>query len=867
MARRLLASGFLLASTSLAAQTAGSCDTGAATAVLNANDVEATLYTAGNLFYGAEGEHDYYVPASSGASAAYAGNLWVGGRVGGEFRVAAADFAQGSAGFEFWPGPLDEGATLPNPADCSAYDRIWVVSARDVAAYEAGGAPTADLAEWPVGLGAATVDAAGQPIETTDRGRQIDLAAGERPVVYGTQTAFWVMNDVGNAHRTTGSAPLGVEVQATAFAVASSEAALDQATFYRYRVVNRNDQPIDDLRLTWWTDTDLGRVNEYQGVDTTRAMGITYNAPTPDPFYGIPPATGVDFLDQPLGAYAVRFNGDSRRGEPQTVVEFDRAQRGLWNDGTPVTTYGGGYNLPPYEVDHPFGVRLDTTAFIFPGDPVTRSFWSEVNADGQGAENYAGNKRSLPTTRPVDLAPGESTTLTVAFLFSQGGDHLDSVRELRTASDRVQSLFDAGSLFETTDASSVPTAAPVLQGPADASDGSGQPVTLEWSAVPGAVAYRVEVASSVAFEDRQVFRARRTRWTADRLIRAHPAPFYWRVVAVSPGGEGPPSEVRSFTDYRYEPGPLMLDRQTRAYVEIVGPGGVDPCGPSAVSTFGCAEVGGNAIEDASNGTGQYRLVSGTAGVGDREVEIRWTGQESGSDAYFRVPRRVGRVPFQVWDIGVTPPGGVNDPSDDVRLIPEIPFQEECQFDFVDMEIGRRTSTIAAVYPTSAEALRSFEATAVSTGADGCGGSRASEKFHELMTLDYAAYGLALEAVAADVRARDLDGSVLRFYTADETLTRVEPHPGAPRASLRAPFPNPVSEGRVSVEFTLDVAGPARLVVVDVLGRELAVLVDGDDQAAGTHHHTVDPRGWASGVYAVVLQTASGAVSRPITVVR
>ena len=71
----------------------------------------------------------------------------------------------------------------------------------------------------------------------------MDLAAGERPVVYGTQTAFWIMNDVGNEHRTTGSAPLGVEVAATAFVVASATLALHQSSFLRLYVTNRNTAP------------------------------------------------------------------------------------------------------------------------------------------------------------------------------------------------------------------------------------------------------------------------------------------------------------------------------------------------------------------------------------------------------------------------------------------------------------------------------------------------------------------------------------------------------------------------------------------------------------------------------------------------
>ena len=161
-----------------------------------------------------------------------------------ELRVAAATFGD----FEMWPGPLENGATLPDPDDCSAFDRIWVVSTLDVQAYDDTGVATADLAEWPVELGAEVIDGDGVV-------GNYDLAGGDRPRIYGSQTAFWVMNDVGNEHVRSGSEPIGLEVQATAFAISSPDAAFDQATFYRYRLVNRNTLPLEDARLSLFADT------------------------------------------------------------------------------------------------------------------------------------------------------------------------------------------------------------------------------------------------------------------------------------------------------------------------------------------------------------------------------------------------------------------------------------------------------------------------------------------------------------------------------------------------------------------------------------------------------------------------------------
>ena len=80
--------------------------------------------------------------------------------------------------------------------------------------------------------------------------------------------------------------------------------------------------------------------------------------------------------------------------------------------------------------------------------------------------------------------------------------------------------------------------------------------------------------------------------------------------------------------------------------------------------------------------------------------------------------------------------------------------------------------------------------------------------------------------------------------------------------IAAPRPNPFRQS-AEVAFTLDAPGPARLSVLDVLGREVAVLSDGD-APAGERRVTLDGQGLAAGVYVLRLQTAAGVVTRRIT---
>ena len=109
------------------------------------------------------------------------------------------------------------------------------------------------------------------------------------------------------------------------------------------------------------------------------------------------------------------------------------------------------------------------------------------------------------------------------------------------------------------------------------------------------------------------------------------------------------------------------------------------------------------------------------------------------------------------------------------------------------------------------------------------------------------------------------GSTVRLYTALRVVS-AEPSTEAPRASaLGAAFPNPV-RASVTVPYTLATSGTVRLRVVDVLGRTVAVLMDGA-QAAGDHEARLDVRALAAGVYAVVLEAGDVRSTRTVTVVR
>lgn len=105
-----------------------------------------------------------------------------------------------------------------------------------------------------------------------------------------------------------------------------------------------------------------------------------------------------------------------------------------------------------------------------------------------------------------------------------------------------------------------------------------------------------------------------------------------------------------------------------------------------------------------------------------------------------------------------------------------------------------------------------------------------------------------------------DGAATSNESGDATLpSRTQLHPNAPN-----PF-NPSTRIRFTIAAA-QAATPVRLEVFDLLGRKVAVLVDGN-LAAGTHQVEFDAGNLSSGVYLYRLQTADGVQTRSMVLLK
>ncbi|MBK9255598.1 MAG: hypothetical protein IPM42_08945 [Saprospiraceae bacterium] len=128
---------------------------------------------------------------------------------------------------------------------------------------------------------------------------------------------------------------------------------------------------------------------------------------------------------------------DPQRGREDGFYNFIR---GLWNDGTPLTFGGSGYNPG----------STDIVRYAFPDDPNNPNGWSMCTANLP-----FGDRRTMQATGPLLLQPGATNELILGIVFVPDIDYpCPDITRLKFADDIAQALFD--NCFDITDGPDAP---------------------------------------------------------------------------------------------------------------------------------------------------------------------------------------------------------------------------------------------------------------------------------------------------------------------------------------------------------------------------------------------------------------------------
>lgn len=465
-------------------------------AELDINNVRARFNAHGSVAHDVQmADPGMEIPIGSGTHSLYSGGLWIAGTTSdGQLRAAAMMFEPLGLG-DFYPGPLTaDGTASTTQAVMDAYDAVWTVTREDVerhlAYYNCLADPGCDVAvefpdgytvppsilAWPAVNGSAGYETYLAPFYDFNSDGDYDPSAGDAPCILGDQALFLVFNDAGGPHMLTGSPAIKLEIQAMPFAYNSADPALAQTVFVRYHIINRGTQTLQDTRIGFFNDFDLGNPDDdHIASDPSRNLAYIYNGDDVDEDglgalgYGAqPPAFGQVLLKGPLldpdGMDNVADNSlpawngvgfgdgaaDNERSGMDRFISFDLLAadhcndpvqtgnyhyylNGIWKDGVLMTYGGNGYN--------PNDTAAVFCHFMYPGngDPVGAGTGGVVQAPWSETFSGVTDHRGLSATGEFTLEPGQHIDLLYAYVFARAtdGGPLASVAALQTRVDSI----------------------------------------------------------------------------------------------------------------------------------------------------------------------------------------------------------------------------------------------------------------------------------------------------------------------------------------------------------------------------------------------------------------------------------------------
>jgi hypothetical protein len=452
---------------------AAGCDPPRSQIDMDINNVRTKLFNGGDMWWDLFGNGNAYyeIPKVKNAGdrsvhSSFASALWFGGvDDGGQLKTAGQTYRQ--IGLDFWAGPLDTTNAEIDKDDCTLWDKHFPVLQKEITEFRNGEPASESIANWPgngdAGRGETQYLA---PFHDADQDGYYFPANGDYPTldprVLGAkpdQMIWWVYNDKGNTHTAyPGGEPIGLEIQATAFAFSTSNE-IDNMTFYKYRVANRASSPLYDTYFGVFTDSDLGNASDdYVGCNMAlvdpdgagplgakrRSFGYTYNADDNDEDGGslgyglIPPVFGIDYFrgpkdengdELPMSTFML-FTNKRQAGinsDPRDATELYRYLRGFWADGQPLT-----YGTPSGRGG------TDPCKYAFPGvtDPDGRPLWDETQSPG--------DRRMVQSSGPFTLQPGAVNEVIIGAVWARAssGNNLSSIASAIIADDKAQILFD-----------------------------------------------------------------------------------------------------------------------------------------------------------------------------------------------------------------------------------------------------------------------------------------------------------------------------------------------------------------------------------------------------------------------------------------
>ena len=314
---------------------------------------------------------------------------------------------------------------------------------------------------WPGYIGA--------PFEDVDSDGKFSRGI-DKPKFLGDEMLWFIANDGDSAQSKYcyGSESIGLEIQCTVYGYAQ-ENYLKDVVFKKYKLINKSQNTVEDMMLSYWSDPDLGNAgDDYIGIDTTLQLSYCYNGDNNDEaFYGEnPPAIGYLYLQNPYVQSAQSdsglFDGKWRKGIKN--IRIGANVPGLkfpLSSDPPLGVYKGTLNWWNYLNGYwPSGDTVidpstnEQVKIALAGDPVTQTGWYEgIPTWPDGGSPPPSDRRIYTSTEKFTLAPGDTQEIVIAILLARGTSNINSITELRNVATHVKDFYSSQVLTDIQDKS------------------------------------------------------------------------------------------------------------------------------------------------------------------------------------------------------------------------------------------------------------------------------------------------------------------------------------------------------------------------------------------------------------------------------
>lgn len=340
-------------------------------------------------------------------------------------KLAVQEYDQG----DFSPGTINSNGNLVSPTmiNISKFEIDFHLENYSDANY----IMSKSIKDWPGNGRADFAEGSDQaPFVDANNNGCYDPENGDYPYIIGDKAVYLVINDAVTTNAGQEAPNLNVEVQMLVYVFDQPDIDyLDKTAFVRYAIVNRSNIDYADFRTGFFYDFDIGGgTDDYFGSDPGSDLFFAYNADNSDESSGqgsgynsFIPATGVKVLSESLDGFMGYVNlGTGRTSYPFTPGHYFNAFDYLWNNGTPVTMFGDGYNPS----------LSNTTNHIYNGDITNSNEWSALNPGPGLAPIDDGEIRGLGMVSPFELKRGERKIIDIAIgigFDSSNVNYLDNV--------------------------------------------------------------------------------------------------------------------------------------------------------------------------------------------------------------------------------------------------------------------------------------------------------------------------------------------------------------------------------------------------------------------------------------------------------